>query len=90
MFQVPEQDFSLIIYGASGSLAKLKIFPAIYQLAMEGRLANVDYRVIGFARSEMSNEEFRSLFRQSVVEALNDIDEGVMTALLQNVYYLTS
>jgi glucose-6-phosphate 1-dehydrogenase len=88
MFQVPEQDFSLIIYGASGSLAKLKIFPAIYQLAMEGRLANVDYRVIGFARSEMSNEEFRSLFRQSVVEALKDIDEGVMTALLQNVYYL--
>lgn len=37
-FQKAENNFTLFIFGASGSLAKLKLFPAIYELVKEKEL----------------------------------------------------
>ncbi len=41
---------TLIIFGASGDLAKLKLFPAIKELKAQNRLP-AEFQIIGFARS---------------------------------------
>ncbi len=73
------------IFGASGDLADLKLFPAIFELVNQGYLE--DIIVIGFARSEYSQEEFREKFRKSILDAKSEIDEDVLENLIQNVHY---
>lgn len=57
----------LYIFGATGDLAKRKLFPAIYSLYREGRLGE-DFAVIGVARRERTNEQFREEVFQSISE----------------------
>ena len=45
-----------VIYGASGDLSQRKLLPAIYNLAVRGLLPN-RFAVIGYARSEMDNDD---------------------------------
>jgi glucose-6-phosphate 1-dehydrogenase len=55
------------IFGATGDLAKRKLFPAIYSLYREGRLGE-QFAVIGVARRERTNEQFRDEVFQSISE----------------------
>src|SRR5262245_18253865 len=57
----------LTIFGASGDLTKRKLIPALYNLALEKRLPE-RFAVVGYARSEMSHEEFRKRMREAVSE----------------------
>jgi len=53
------QPATIVIFGASGDLTARKLIPAIHSLACEGLLPE-DSRVIGVARSVMSDKEFQS------------------------------
>jgi glucose-6-phosphate 1-dehydrogenase len=79
----------LTIFGASGDLTKRKLIPALYNLALEGRLPE-RFAVVGYARSEMSDEEFRKKMREAVSEfsrtGLND--ESVWQEFAANLYYV--
>ncbi len=55
----------LVIFGATGDLTHRKLVPALYNLAADGDLP-AGIRVVGFARREKSDEEFRE-----GLEALN-------------------
>ena len=77
---------SLVIFGASGDLAKLKLLPAVYALA-EQKLLSEDFALVGYSRTEMSDDEFRDRFRDGVKEAHPDADEGVLKGLLSKAYY---
>lgn len=87
-FQTAKHDFTLMIFGASGSLAKLKIFPSIYELAFEGRMPK-DYKVVGYARTPMTESEFRDFFEASVRKEVEYVDEKVLKKLLKNVHYVS-
>ena len=50
---------SIVVVGASGDLARRKIFPALFALHCQGFLPK-RFQVFGFARSELSDEEFRT------------------------------
>lgn len=63
--QTPGAVFFL--FGATGDLARRKLFPAIYSLYREGKLAK-DFAVIGVARRERSQEEFREDLFNSIQE----------------------
>ena len=63
--QTIKQPFLLTIFGASGDLAQIKIFPALYALAYQKRLPK-NYAVAGYARTKMSTAQFRTLFTRSV------------------------
>jgi glucose-6-phosphate 1-dehydrogenase len=54
---------SVVIFGATGDLTHRKLIPALYNLAKEGDLPPGS-RVIGVARREKSNEEFREELRE--------------------------
>ncbi|PRP79170.1 hypothetical protein PROFUN_13050 [Planoprotostelium fungivorum] len=49
---------SVVVVGASGDLAKKKTFPSLFNLFGLGLLPK-DFTIVGFARSKMSDEEFR-------------------------------
>ena len=46
---------AMVLFGASGDLAKRKIIPAIYEMARE-KLLPEKFVLVGYARSEMSDE----------------------------------
>ncbi|EOR00405.1 hypothetical protein E3P92_03463 [Wallemia ichthyophaga] len=52
-----KDNTSIVVFGASGDLAKKKTFPALFGLRKMGLLPK-DTRIIGYARSKMTNEEF--------------------------------
>lgn len=78
--------FSLTIFGASGDLAKLKIFPAIYGLAKQKQLPSTFY-IFGYARSPMSDKAFRKEFEKSIIEKYKTVDKKILNSILKNVYY---
>jgi len=49
---------AVVVVGASGDLALKKIFPALFALYCQNLLPG-QFHIVGFARSEMSNEDFR-------------------------------
>ncbi len=59
------EPFTLAIFGASGDLTRRKLIPAVYSLFREGLLPD-NFSVIGFARSEKTDESFRAELAEGV------------------------
>ena len=59
------QPCSLVIFGGSGDLAKRKLLPALYNLALDGILP-ADFAVVGLGRREMSDAAYRSFAREGI------------------------
>lgn len=78
--------FSFVLFGASGHLAKLKIYPAFYVLALKKRLPD-DYCIVGFSRTEMTDEEFRDLVRESIIQDQLEPNKEVLNEFLTHVFY---
>jgi glucose-6-phosphate 1-dehydrogenase len=53
----------IVLFGATGDLAARKLLPGLLHLAQSGMLP--EYRIIGTARSELTDEEFRHLARHA-------------------------
>lgn len=60
-----KNSFVLIIFGASGDLAKLKLFPALYSLIEQNRFPE-KFHIVGFARSKKTSQEFKKEFKESI------------------------
>jgi glucose-6-phosphate 1-dehydrogenase len=58
---------ALVIFGASGDLTRRKLFPALYSLALR-RLLPEHFGVIGVARTEESDDQFRERMKAAVQE----------------------
>jgi glucose-6-phosphate 1-dehydrogenase len=63
----PADPQAVVIFGASGDLTRRKLLPAFYHLFMEGLLPH-GFAIVGYARSEMTDEEFRQRAQESVLE----------------------
>ncbi len=77
------------IFGASGDLTKRKLIPALYNLALEKRLPE-RLAVVGYARSEISEDEFRKKMREAVSEFSRTglKDEEVWRQFASTLYYV--
>ncbi len=78
--------FSFILFGASGHLAQIKIYPALYVLALKKRLPK-DYAVVGFARSDMTDDAFRTLVEESIRTHMLEVTEPALQEFLKHVHY---
>ena len=56
--EIPNDPCAIVMFGASGDLAKRKLLPALYDLALHSCLAP-RFRLLGFARTEMNDDAFR-------------------------------
>jgi glucose-6-phosphate 1-dehydrogenase len=85
----PVHPTTLVIFGATGDLAKRKLLPAIYNLAHEGALPE-RFHLIGNSRTEMSDDDFRELARDSIKQfSRRQPDETVLEALVEPVRYVS-
>jgi len=61
----------MVIFGAAGDLTKRKLIPALYNLK-KGDLLSDNFAVIGVARAELNDEEFRHRLRDDMKEFATD------------------
>ncbi|MCA3488676.1 MAG: glucose-6-phosphate dehydrogenase [Rhodobacter sp.] len=64
---IPVDTFDLVIFGATGDLARRKILPGLYRRFWAGQVPP-DSRIIGAARSAMALAEFRAQVLASIEE----------------------
>ncbi|MDF0727382.1 glucose-6-phosphate dehydrogenase [Cytobacillus sp. S13-E01] len=74
----------IVIFGATGDLAKRKLFPSIYNLYKKGNLSE-DFAVVGVARRELSSEEFRNDVEESITEFNKETE--VLETFSNHFYY---
>lgn len=78
----------LVIFGASGDLARRMLLPALYDLAHDRRLPP-RFAVVGFARSAWNDDKFREVVKNSVKKfSRRSLDEAVWESFSANLRYL--
>ena len=80
------KPFTFLLFGASGHLAQIKLYPALYVLALKKRLPK-NYTVVGFARTEMSDGAFRELVEKSVRTSMPEVTEKALKDFLSHIHY---
>ncbi|MGH9675081.1 MAG: glucose-6-phosphate dehydrogenase [Bryobacteraceae bacterium] len=79
---------AVIIYGAAGDLTKRKLIPALCNLA-RGELLPKEFAVIGFARTELTTEQFREKARQEIAQfATSELDSELVDWIVERLYYV--
>src|SRR6185437_8284777 len=79
---------AIVIFGASGDLTRRKLLPALYQLARSQRLP-ARFTVVGVARSEMTDEQFRQQLHDSLKEFAGvETPDEISTALAKELFYV--
>src|SRR6266700_168058 len=81
----------VVIFGASGDLTKRKLVPALYRLVQE-RLVPAEFAIVGLARTEMGDDDFRDKMKESVAQfsEAKSVDEEVWHSFAQGICYLTA
>lgn len=64
---IPVEPFDLVIFGATGDLARRKILPALLHRFQVGQMP-ADARIIGSARTELTVAAFRKMVREAIEE----------------------
>jgi glucose-6-phosphate 1-dehydrogenase len=78
----------LVIFGASGDLTKRKLFPALYSLAFR-RLLPDRFAIVGIARMEVTDEEFKERMKEAVQEyGRDEFREDVWESLADGMRYV--
>jgi glucose-6-phosphate 1-dehydrogenase len=81
---------TLVVFGASGDLARRKLFPALYDLAYEGLLPE-RYAIVGTGGSHLENAEFRERARAGVEEfSRHRLDEARWHAFARALSYISA
>jgi glucose-6-phosphate 1-dehydrogenase len=58
-------DQVIVLFGATGDLAKRKLLPGMFHLAQVGLMPK-RFRIVGAARRDLGDKEFRDLARESI------------------------
>ena len=81
---------TLVIFGASGDLARRKLLPALYDLAYEGLLPE-RYAVVGSGGTRLDDADFRERARGAVEEfSRHRLDEGRWHEFAQGLSYVSA
>jgi glucose-6-phosphate 1-dehydrogenase len=84
----PADPCVIAIFGASGDLAKRKLFPALLNLRRSG-LVRDELAVLGLATSEMTTEAFRDRLTADLRSfAPQDVDSELWKWLAERIHYL--
>ena len=86
--RLPVPPTTLVIFGASGDLARRKLLPALYNLAHEGALPE-RFNLIGVSRRELSDDEFRTQAREAIAEfSRSKPSDEVLDGLIERMSYI--
>ena len=87
---IPVGAFEMVIFGATGDLARRKIFPALYHRFVDGQIPESS-RLIGVSRSQHSREEFQKLVYDNYCEFEGEetLDKDQWAAFIDLVDYVS-
>jgi glucose-6-phosphate 1-dehydrogenase len=77
---------AVVLFGATGDLARKKIFPAVYEMRRNGRRG---IPIIGVSGSEWTDDDLRARCHESVVGARGEIDESTWKELAGQLHYVS-
>ena len=78
---------AIILFGPTGDLARKKLFPALYDLALAGRL---DVPIVGVASSDWTVEQLRDRVRQSLEEEVDGaVDPAALGCIIDRLSYVS-
>src|ERR1700678_2741115 len=79
----------MVIFGAAGDLTARLLIPALYNLSRADLLSK-EFAVLGVARSQMTDEDFRKRILDDVKEYCGDCTQDSHWALLDRRFYYTA
>src|SRR5271163_1924061 len=79
---------TVVLFGASGDLAKRKVIPAMYDLAIHNSLG-ARFAIVGYARTAMTDEVFRAAAGDAAksISEVGPIDPKHWSDFAANLYY---
>jgi len=81
---------TLVVFGASGDLARRKLLPALYDLAYEGLMPE-RYAIVGSGGSPLDDDGFRERARRAVEEfSRHRLDAGRWQAFARGLSYVSA
>jgi glucose-6-phosphate 1-dehydrogenase len=88
MYTGSSEPCSIILFGASGDLAKRKVIPAMFDLAQNNSLGE-RYAITGFARTSMTDDSFRGMLGEAAktISEVGPIDPAKWDAFAANLHY---
>jgi len=79
---------ALVVFGAAGDLTQRKLLPALYNLARQGLLSE-SFALVGYARRELSDDDFRAKLRTDVCAWAGErFEAGVWDWLAARIAYV--
>jgi glucose-6-phosphate 1-dehydrogenase len=86
---IPVTTFDCVVFGATGDLTLRKLLPALYYRFRDGQMP-ADSRVIGAARSDLSNEQFRLRSAEAVNKHVpgSDIEPDILERFCGQLEYV--
>ena len=81
---------ALVLFGATGDLAKRMLWPSLYALDTDGLLPQ-GFQLIGAATSKQTDDEFRQKVRDAICSSANAslFDEAKFAAFAARIRYVT-
>ncbi len=80
------QSCGLVIFGASGDLVHRKLLPSLFSLCEKGLLQRTFY-VLGYARTEMSDDDFRATVRADLTQRFPAADPAHVDSFVACCHY---
>ena len=85
--EVPAPPTVMIVFGASGDLTQRKLLPSLAQIQQRGLLSE-QFCLLGCARTEYSDEQFRQAARQAITESAEKTSPEAVAAITEKMYYV--
>jgi len=86
---IPVDAFDLVIFGATGDLARRKILPGLYRRFLSGQMPD-SARIIGAARADLGDGGFREMAGAAIVEFVPEArrDAAVIAQFIERLSYV--
>jgi glucose-6-phosphate 1-dehydrogenase len=86
--RLPVAPTTLVIFGATGDLARRKLLPALYNLAHDGALPE-RFNLVGVSRKEKEHDDYRAECEEAIRRfSRRTPDPDVLAGLLEHVKYV--
>ena len=86
---MPLESCTIVLFGASGDLTKRMVMPAFFRLARRGLLSR-EFRLIGYARTQLTDDDFRARMRAAVLREPKAGDEDAWNDFASRLSYITA
>ncbi|MFA9272374.1 MAG: glucose-6-phosphate dehydrogenase [Baekduiaceae bacterium] len=88
--RLPVSPTTLVIFGATGDLARRKLLPALYNLAHEGSLPE-RFALVGFSLGDLDDDGFRAMLTDSINSfSRRTPDAAVLAKLVERARFVSS